>query len=291
MEWSRLRYFLGVIRHGSLSRAARVVRISQPSLSVQIRLLEDQMEEKLLIRTPRGIRPTAAGLLVKSRAERIEREFQDLHEDLRLERFEEPTVRLGVQPLLAACFLPIRLEAARKLGEKIRVEIIERANALLPDLLHQREVDGVLMTRTQFAPPGMEMHNLTVSGYAVFSRQSSLIRGRKSWRLIELLDRPLVIFRDPAGIDQRLLDLGQKTGVRPKILFSSDQILSVIELAVRGLGWAVLPRLVSGMARARGLVSAPLGEPDLSCQAVLVLPKNPSREPTSSLLRQLCGVV
>lgn len=286
-----MRYLLGVMRHGSYSRAARMLRVSQPSLSVQIRSLEEQLGEKLLIRTPHGVRPTAAGLLVKSRAERIEREFHDLHEDLRLERFEDPTVRLGVQPLLAACFLPIRLGAWKKSGRKIRVEIIERANALLPELLNRREVDGVLMTRPQFAPPRLEMHNLAVSGYAVFSRQSSLVRRRKSWRLLELLEHPLVIFRDPAGIDQRLLDLGQKAGIRPKILFSSDQILSVIELAVRSMGLAVLPRLVSGMARARGLVSAPLRETGLSCQAVLVLPKDPSREPTSALLRQLCGVV
>ncbi|MHA3773613.1 LysR family transcriptional regulator [Verrucomicrobiota bacterium sgz303538] len=74
MEWlnyHHLRYFWMVAREGSLRRAAERLSISQPSISAQIRLLEDALGEKLFRRSGRGLQLTDAGRLVYGYAEEI----------------------------------------------------------------------------------------------------------------------------------------------------------------------------------------------------------------------------
>ena len=70
MELRQLQYFVTVVDAGSFSRGAAVLHLAQPSLSRQIALLEDDLGQRLLVRTGRGVTPTEAGdaLLVHARA-------------------------------------------------------------------------------------------------------------------------------------------------------------------------------------------------------------------------------
>ncbi len=61
LQYRQLRYFVAVVEAGSISRAAGVVHVAQPALSQQIAELEDRIGTKLLLRTPRGVKPTSAG--------------------------------------------------------------------------------------------------------------------------------------------------------------------------------------------------------------------------------------
>lgn len=89
MEIRVLRYFLEVAREESITRAAARLHISQPTLSKQLKDLEDELQQKLLVRTNYSVRLTDAGMLLRKRAEDIldmvdktAEEFQMLDEDV-----------------------------------------------------------------------------------------------------------------------------------------------------------------------------------------------------------------
>lgn len=69
MDMRELRYFVGVARAGSFSRAAAELNIAQPALSRQIQKLERELRVKLLVRSGRGVQITAAGSTLLERAE------------------------------------------------------------------------------------------------------------------------------------------------------------------------------------------------------------------------------
>lgn len=74
MDWlnyHHLRYFAAVVREGSIARASRVLHVSQPSISTQLRLLEQALGEKLLTKRGRTLAPTDLGRLVYGYAEQI----------------------------------------------------------------------------------------------------------------------------------------------------------------------------------------------------------------------------
>ena len=90
MELRVLRYFLAAIREGSILRAARFLHITQPTLSRQLQDLEEELGQKLLIRTNRSVALTAEGKLLRRRAEDImeivrktEAEFRSMGENIR----------------------------------------------------------------------------------------------------------------------------------------------------------------------------------------------------------------
>ena len=71
MEFRILKYFLTVAKEESFSRAAEKLHLSQPTLSRQIKDLEDEYGKQLLIRAPRRISLTEDGILLRQRAEEI----------------------------------------------------------------------------------------------------------------------------------------------------------------------------------------------------------------------------
>ena len=82
MEIRTLRYFLAIAREENMSRAAEILHVTQPTLSKQMKSLEDELGKKLFIRHSFSIQLTDEGLLLRDRAQdlvsmadKIEQEF------------------------------------------------------------------------------------------------------------------------------------------------------------------------------------------------------------------------
>ena len=135
----QLRYFQALIEHGTFSRAAEKVHISQPALSIQIRELEASLAVTLVERASRGIVLTRLGRDAHEQTLRI------LDETLLLEtmgkRFEDGPVRivLGILSTLAPYMLPGIMERLEASSPRIDLNIVETSGeALVSDLLASR---------------------------------------------------------------------------------------------------------------------------------------------------------
>src|SRR3546814_20967895 len=79
-----LRYFLKIAEHGSITRAAAELHITQPALTRHVAHLEDQLRVKLLMRHGRGVRLTEPGRLLTTRARGILADIDFLSEELQI---------------------------------------------------------------------------------------------------------------------------------------------------------------------------------------------------------------
>lgn len=79
MRLNQLSYLVAIERYGTISRAAEALYVSQPSISVAVRELEEELGYPLLVRNNRGIRFTEEGLQVLQRARNILREVDEIH--------------------------------------------------------------------------------------------------------------------------------------------------------------------------------------------------------------------
>ena len=176
LDWSILRDFIAVAETGSLSQAARRLRLSQPTLSRRIAALEEQLKAQLFQRTPRGLLLTEAGEQVLAGARRVEEEA------LAIERQAEAahqtltgTVRISVTEGLGSMWLPRKLAQfhAQYPGVCVEVLVDNRAANLLrreadiamrmfrpeqPDLIAKRAgelIMGLYGSRSYFAKHGM----------------------------------------------------------------------------------------------------------------------------------------
>ena len=102
-----LRYFVAIANQKSFRKAASELHISQPALSRRVQMLEDTLGVPLLMRHGRGVTPTAAGEILRRRAEAILRLETEIHTDVRATSTTPAGhVRIGTPPSLAKLLLP-----------------------------------------------------------------------------------------------------------------------------------------------------------------------------------------
>ena len=109
-----LRYFVAIADAGSLTAAAEAVSVAQPALTRQLRELEADLGVTLLMRYPRGVRLTPAGVTLYESAQRMLAEAARVRQMLAQHQKDQPqTVVLGASPTLARVLLPGLFESAQ----------------------------------------------------------------------------------------------------------------------------------------------------------------------------------
>lgn len=145
MNIRQLRYFIGVLEAGNMTRAASRLHVAQTALGMQIRLLEEDVGVDLLVRHSRGVSPTPAGTLLHVRA----LEILSLVEHTRREVAEaggeqtEP-IRFGTTPALMPIVGPEIALVVRKDLPKVSLSMVEAMSHILFAQLVGGEIDFML---------------------------------------------------------------------------------------------------------------------------------------------------
>ncbi len=142
MEFRQLRSFCKIVQHGSFTRAAEALRITQPALGLQIRNLEEELRVPLLVRHSRGVELTPEGKILLERAQVI---LSNVDQAVRAvgdcRTLEKGEIRLGLAPSMAAM---MAISLARKANEKlkhVRFEFLEAPTPILADWVSEKRVD------------------------------------------------------------------------------------------------------------------------------------------------------
>src|SRR5689334_16410837 len=148
MDWlnyHHLRYFWVVAREGSVSRAARQLRLAQPTVSEQIHALEEALGERLLQRAGRGVVLTEIGKTVYGFADEIFALGRDLQDTIRGRPTGRPSRRgVGIADAVPKLVAFRILEPVLGMDPPVRLVCIEDAPGRLLDRLSTHELDVVL---------------------------------------------------------------------------------------------------------------------------------------------------
>ncbi|WP_108258598.1 LysR family transcriptional regulator [Mangrovicoccus ximenensis] len=245
MDLRRLQTFLRVAETGSLSAASDRLRIAQPALSRQIRMLEDEVGQVLFTRSREGMALTAAGELLQARVSGLLRQLEQGVEDVRsMEEAPQGKVAVGLVPSAAAIMGADFALAVRRAHPGIRLNLQQGYTSHLLDWVHRGDLDMALVYRGAGQLPAEQL-----------VREELLLVGPRGH---PLLDAPAEIAR---------LD-----GV-PMVLPSAENGLRLIvdmaaERAGMRLGWPpvraaapVRPELRAAPARGRSRAGFPTPRP------------------------------
>jgi LysR family transcriptional regulator, nitrogen assimilation regulatory protein len=148
MEIRSLRYFVQIAELGSVTAAAKRLRVAQPSLTRHLHKLEDDLGVALFVRAHRGVELTAAGRSLLERSARILGDVDRVSRELRLEG-NEPSgkVVLGITPTLCPVLLPQLIARLQRDYPKIELDIQQNGSMKLPDWLMDGRVDAAVMAQ------------------------------------------------------------------------------------------------------------------------------------------------
>jgi DNA-binding transcriptional LysR family regulator len=145
MDLRQLRYFVEVVEQGSLGKAATRLGLSQPALTKSLRLLEQELEVKLLERSSTGVSATVFGKSVYSHARAVGAELEHTRMEIdRLRGLDHAFVEVGALPSVAGSLLASAVAAASAGASRLAVRIVEKNHFELLPALRRGEFDFVI---------------------------------------------------------------------------------------------------------------------------------------------------
>ena len=234
MNLRALRYFVAIADAGSLTAAAAAVSVAQPALTRQLRELEADLGVQLLLRLPRGVRLTPAGVTLYESAQRMLAEAARVRQVL-AQRQGDPTapVVLGASPTLTRVLLPGLFESCLRAVSGIQLRVREAFTPTLLDWLERGLVDMAIVTNPE---PGRPLSLVPLLGepFALVSHPSLKVGPVVTVRQLAAL--PLLMTTLHRNlVDRQLLPLGARLTLQAEI----DSVDSIRELVLRGR-WATL---------------------------------------------------
>lgn len=242
MELHQLRYFVATAEAGSFSKAARACHVAQPSLSQQIRKLEDGLGVRLFDRVGRGAVLTEAGAALLPRARRILGEVREVEGGLRGE--VDPgggALSIGAIPTMAPFVLPRLLTRLRAERPRCAVSVREDVTARLLDALADHEIDCALVS-IPADHPLVEVETLGTERLLV-----AMPRGerweRSSLTLAALRDAPAIVLHEMHCLSGQVEGFCALQGVVPRVVCRGAQLQTVLGLVSTGMGISIVPEM------------------------------------------------
>ncbi len=160
MELRHLRYFAAVAAHGSFSRAAENLHLTQPALSRQVKDLEDELGVPLFVRGKNSVTLTAAGELFYDEARDLLAQADQAIQRVRGEVHGE-VLRVGYAPSLTAGIMPRAIERFKKMAPQVRVELFDLSPLEMSEKAAAGSLDLVLTAAgTESANPDFQWSEL-----------------------------------------------------------------------------------------------------------------------------------
>lgn len=262
MELHQLRYFVAVADERHFTRAARELSVAQPSVSKQVRLLEEELGTPLFHRMRGNVTLTPAGEALLPWARRVMADLDaatdEVHELAGLRRGR---MSVGATPSLTTAILPGALARFRAAYPGIDVKLHEAGSQdLVRDLLA-----GLLDLALVILPvrhPSLVTTPLLKEELVVAVSAEHPLASRKSITIADLREVPLVMFREGYDLRATTLAACSGAGFRPRFAVEGGEMDGVLRLTEAGLGVAIVPSMV--VARGGPLKAVRISKPALT---------------------------
>jgi DNA-binding transcriptional LysR family regulator len=260
MNDRQLRYAHAVWKERSFSRAAEKLRVSQPSLSDQVRQLEDELGFTLFYRNARGVEPSINGQTFLEAAEQIVRSMVSLSE-LADELRGKPglKIRIGLNSGLAQAMMPRITHALSRPGRRIRFEVVTATSRRIQRLLHQERLDVGFLFEGEIKGSAYKLlwQDVAQSEMVVLLPNDHLLAKRQNGIEVTELGRgPLIISEPRLGYGEAVLATFAEHNLSPEIIADCDDIESLKYMVLSGTGLALVPRIVAHDELTQGMLSA-----------------------------------
>lgn len=295
MDLKQLEYFVRVAELGSFTRAAAELDVAQPALSRQVRLLEVELRQPLLLRNGRGAVPTEAGRLLLEHGRGILYQVERAREDLgRLRGGLSGHVAVGLPSSVARVLTVPLMRAFREAMPEARLSISEGLSGGLQEGLVSGRLDIVVLYNAQ---PSRELDILPL-----LQEELLLVRARPAGlhedpppgpvTLADVAKLPLVIPTTPNAIRMYVEAEMAEIGCRPNVALEIDGVSAILDLVLDGSGCAVLSaNALLNSSRPSAYIAQRIGSPPLTIQlsvaTSLQRPATPVQKAALDLIRRI----
>ncbi|HET7662890.1 MAG TPA: DNA-binding transcriptional regulator OxyR [Rhodanobacteraceae bacterium] len=243
MNLRDLRYLVALAEHRHFGHAAEACFVSQPTLSTQIRKLEDELGVKLIERTPRRALLTDAGRDIAERARSVLNEIEQIRSVAR--RSSDPesgTVRLGIFPTLGPYLLPHVVPMVHQRFPRLELLLVEEKTEEVLSRLREGKLDACIVA--------LPVHDEQLHAEFLFEEpfllavpQGHPLAHKKSLQLDDLSHQNLLLLEDGHCLRDQALEVCHLAGASEKSGFRATSLETLRQMVAADVGITLLPTL------------------------------------------------
>src|SRR3954447_6954762 len=242
MELKHLQYFTEVVKHGSFSKAAKYLYISQPNISNVIKDLEEELDAKLLIRTTRKLELTDLGRLLFQYGQQVSQTLQQFYQELDdTKNSKKGHVKIGIFPMIGTKFFTKIISEFHKQYPEISVRFVEDGANNLKKVLMEGDLDLIVMPYP-IDEELFDFYPFLKGDLRILVHQRHPLANNESVKWSELRDESFIIFREGFTIHDTILEECERLGFEPNIICETSQWNFMMEMVSINQGITILPQ-------------------------------------------------
>jgi LysR family transcriptional regulator, hydrogen peroxide-inducible genes activator len=263
MNLKDLKYLVALADTGHFGKAAERTFVSQPTLSAQLKKLEEYLGVKLVERQPRNVQLTEVGKQVVVRARRMLDEGDQI---VALARNNKNPfagrLKLALIPTIGPYLLPRVMQKIRKALPQLGLMLYEHQTEALLKRLHDGEVDLGIMA-LPIAQDGMETRELYEEAFTVALPNHHALAAKSTIKVPDLKGQTLLLLEDGHCLRDQALEVCSRIDIREAEDFRATSLETLRQMVVAGLGITLLPETAveSPFGSQRGLTIRQFSKP------------------------------
>ncbi len=243
MNLRALQYFVKLAEIKHCSKAADACFVSQPTLSTQIRKLEEELGVQLVERAPRKVQLTPVGKEIAARARHVLRDVEQIHAAARRSRDPETgTLRLGLFPTLAPYLLPHVVPTIRERFPQLRLELSEEKTADILSMLENGDLDAALIA-LPVEDDNLESIELFSEPFLMAMPESHPLAAKQEIETGDLEGAELLLLADGHCLRDHALEVCSLAGARERVDFHATSMETLRQMVAAEVGVTLMPAL------------------------------------------------
>ena len=243
MNLRDLSYLVALADYRHFGRAAEACHVSQPTLSTQVRKLEEDLGVALVERAPRHVMLTPVGADIVERARRILADVEQLRETARRSADPEAgSVRLGIFPTLGPYLLPHVVPGIRARFPRLELLLVEEKTEVLIGMLRNGRLDAAVLA-LPLHEDWLQTEFLFEEPFMLAVPANHPLAGHHALRLSELAEQNLLLLEDGHCLRDQALEVCALAGAGEKQGFRATSLETLRQMVAAGVGITLLPML------------------------------------------------
>ncbi|MDO4535921.1 MAG: LysR family transcriptional regulator [Clostridium perfringens] len=240
MELRQLEYFITVTNLKSFTKAADKLHVAQPSITIAIKKLEDNLGVTLLERKQKNINLTKEGEIFYKRANEIINSVNNVEKEMSdFKEAKKEIIKVSIPPLIGFHMLPKIFSQYYSENSSVELEIVEVGSLQTVELLEAGEIDLALIIQSH-KNDCIETTSINAREILLCLPKEHPLTKENSIPFNKLKNERFLLLKEGNYIRRRILNECKEHDFEPNIIYQSTQIESICTLISSGIGVSFL---------------------------------------------------
>lgn len=234
MKLTQLEYFCVAARYHNITKAAKELFVTQPSISNAIKALEEEFGVNLFFRNNNKLTLTPEGEIFYKSAEELLAHADSVESKFHELRKKVTPIRIGIPPMLGTIYLPELYLSLNKRFPNVELRLFEFGSIKACNLVLEEKLDIAIVNAEQPSIDKCNSRIIDTEDLLFCVAPDHPLAGQKTLLLTMLADEPLILFNTDSVQVMTLTRQFKAVGVNPHIILNTSQITTLINMVKSG---------------------------------------------------------